>query len=188
MHEALAIPGRLRIDIVPMSGRNGVIYARDSAFSVRNGAVARSTAGFNDLLVLGFDVYAQPVERTVSVLRAQGFDLARVREDTWDGRRAWVVGASAGDLRTKQFWVDAERLLFVRVIEPAGQEGAGTSDIRFNRYRSVGGGWIAEEVDFLRDGRRNFLEVYYDVRTDVPIDERVFEAQQWSTAPHWMKR
>ena len=184
-HEALSLPGRLRIDIEPMATRNGVVYARDSVYTVRGGSVARAAAGFNDLLVLGFDVYAQPTERTLAVLRQSGFDLSRVREDTWMGTPVYVVGAAAGDLRSKQFWVDRERLLFVRLIQPAGPNATGTSEIQFNRYRPVGGGWIAEEVQFFRDGRRTFLEVYYDVRTGVPLDDRLFDARAWGSVPHW---
>jgi hypothetical protein len=187
-HEALALPGRLRIDQEPLAGRNGVVYARDSVFTVRGGSVTRAAPGFNDLLVLGFDVYAQPVERTLAVLRREGFDLSRVREDTWMGRPVYVVGAAAGDLHTKQFWVDRERLLFVRLIQPAGPNGSGSSEIQFNKYRPQGGGWISEEVQFFRDGRRNFLEVYYDVQTNVPLDERFFDARAWDAVPHWIKR
>ena len=32
-HEALSLPGRLRIDNEPMATRNGVVYARDSVFT-----------------------------------------------------------------------------------------------------------------------------------------------------------
>jgi len=187
-HEALALPGRLRIDQEPLAGRNGVVYARDSVFTVRGGSVTRAAPGFNDLLVLGFDVYAQPVERTLAVLRQEGFDLSRVREDTWMGRPAYVVGAAAGDLRTKQFWVDRERFLFVRLIQPAGPNGAGTSEIQFNKYRPEGGGWVSEEVQFFRDGRRAFLEVYYDVRTNVPLDDRFFDARAWDPVLPSIKR
>jgi len=184
-HEGLSLPGRLRIDMEPMATRNGTVYARDSVFTVRGGSVVRAAPGFNDLLVLGFDVYAQPTDRTLAVLRQSGFDLSRVREDTWMGTPVYVVGAAAGDLRSKQFWVDRERLLFVRLIQPAGPNATGTSEIQFNRYRPVGGGWIAEEVQFFRDGRRAFLEVYYDVRTGVPLDDRLFDARAWGSVPHW---
>jgi hypothetical protein len=184
-HEGLSLPGRLRIDMEPMATRNGTVYARDSVFTVRGGSVVRAAPGFNDLLVLGFDVYAQPTDRTLAVLRQSGFDLSRVREDTWMGTPVYVVGAAAGDLRSKQFWVDRERLLFVRLIQPAGPNATGTSEIQFNRYRQVGGGWIAEEVQFFRDGRRAFLEVYYDVRTGVPLDDRLFDARAWGSVPHW---
>lgn len=187
-HEALALPGRLRIDFEPVAGRNGVIYARDSVFTVRGGSVARTGAGFNDLLVLGFDVYAQPADRTLAVLRQSGFDLSRVHEDTWMGRAVYVVGAAAGDSRSKQFWIDRENLLFVRLIQPTGPNATSSSEIQFNRYRQVAGGWIAEEVQFFRDGRRTFLEVYYDVRTGVPLDDRFFDPRAWGSVPHWTTR
>src|SRR6476646_3458482 len=101
-YEALELPGRLRIDFDPVSGGNGVLYARDSQFVAANGRLVRAEPGINDLLLLGFDVYANPLARTDSLLRRQGFDLARVHEDTLEGRRMLVVGANAGETRRKQ--------------------------------------------------------------------------------------
>jgi cyclase len=51
-------------------------------------------------------------------LKRLGFDLATVHDDSWEGRPVYVVGARAGDLRTRQFWVDKERLVFVRRAAP----------------------------------------------------------------------
>src|SRR5205807_992838 len=83
-----------------------------------------------------------------------GFDLATVHEETWDGRPAYVIGARAGDVRTRQFWVDKERLLFVRLLEPGQRDTTRTSDTRFNEYRPVGAAWVSAEVAFLVDGRQ----------------------------------
>ena len=38
-HEAIKLPGRLRIDFDPVSAGNGVLYARDSQFVASNGRV-----------------------------------------------------------------------------------------------------------------------------------------------------
>jgi len=55
------------------------------------------------LIVLGFDVYRQPVERTMDQLRQapRVFDLSVLSEGSWQGRPVWIVGATAGDLRTR---------------------------------------------------------------------------------------
>ena len=39
------------------------------------------------LMVLGFDVYAQPVSQSAAKLTSLGFDLGNVRQDTWQGRK-----------------------------------------------------------------------------------------------------
>ena len=182
--EAVRIPGALRIDYEPLAKRNGILFVRDSQFLMANGLVTNATPSVHPLMVLGFDVYADAPERTLARLRSLGFDLDKFRQDTWQGRPAYVVGAAAGDLEARQFWVDRERLVFVRMIQP-GREPGRASEIRFDDYRPLGGGWIAPTVRFLTADRETFLERYEDVRADVALDDRLFDPRQWSAAPHW---
>ena len=182
--EAVRIPGALRIDYEPVANRNGILFVRDSQFLMANGLVTSATPSVHPLMVLAFDVYADPPERTLARLQSLGFDLTRLREDTWQGRPAYVVGAAAGNLEAKQFWIDRERLVFVRLIQP-GREPGRASEIRFDDYRPLGGGWIAPTVRFLTAGRETFLERYEDIRPDVPLDDRLFDPRQWNAAPHW---
>ena len=180
--EYAAIPGYLRIEVGPEADGRGVLFARDSSFAIRGGQVAARRAGRNPLMILGFDVYAQAPETTARVLLEEGFALSPVRMDTWQGRPAYVVGAAAGDLRTKQFWVDAERLVFVRMIEPFAGDTTKTEEILFNRYQPAGGGWIAPEVEVRVDGTLVFHEAYSDIRVDVPLDPSLWVPEQWTTA------
>jgi hypothetical protein len=186
--EAASVPGRLRIDVGPREGGTGVIYARDSVFVVRADSVTRAAPGLNALLLLGFDVYAAAPAKIEAGLRGLGFETGRFREDEWDGRPMYVVGAEPGDLHTRQFWVEKDRLLFVRMLEPDRRDPTRTSEMRFNKYRPLGGRWIAPEVEFLVDGKRVFLEEYEEVRADLPLDEALFDPHQWRTAPHWKAR
>lgn len=180
--EYAALPGRLRIEFEPPDSGNGALYVSDSEFVYTADTVASSTAFVHPLMVLGFDVYFDPADRTASRLEQLEFDLATVHEDTWDGRPVWVVGAKAGDLRTRQFWVDRERLLFVRLLEPGRRDTTRTSDVRFNKYRPAGGAWIAPEVAFLVDGQQRWLEEYTDIRVDVPLQPGLFDPRQWKRA------
>lgn len=184
-YEAMRLPGRLRIDFDPIRAGNGVLYARDSQFVMTNGRVSRADPGINDLLLLGFDVYANPTARTTALLRRQGFDLARVHMDTFEGRPMIVVGALAGDLRRKQFWVDAERMYFVRLLEPAPRDTAKLQDIRFVNYERRGDGWLAPRVEIYNDGKLVFSEDYLDISVDPAIDDALFEPSKWRSAKHW---
>lgn len=186
-YEALEVPGRLRIDFDPVSSGNGVLYARDSQFVAANGRLVRAEPGINDLLLLGFDVYANPVARTDSLLRRQGFDLARVHEDTLEGRRMIVVGARAGEPRRKQFWVDADRLLFVRLMEADPRDSMRVQDIRFVNYQPRGEAWISPRVEIHNGGKLVFSEDYSDIRTDVPLDESIFDPTPWRNPKNWVK-
>jgi hypothetical protein len=120
-YEAAELPGKLRIDIAPLEGKNTLLFRNDSLYEFKGGKLAESRPMVHPLMVLGFDVYAQPVDVTVRQLRSLGFDLGKLHESTWQGRPAYVVGAAAGDTVTRQFWIDKERLYFVRMVEPGKQ-------------------------------------------------------------------
>ncbi|HWE41378.1 MAG TPA: hypothetical protein VG432_02690 [Gemmatimonadaceae bacterium] len=185
--EALRVPGALRIDVEPLSQRNGILFVRDSQFIIGGGQLTRAIPSVHPLMVLGFDVYADPPERTLARIKALGFDLARMHEDVWQGRPVYVVGAAAGDTRSRQFWVDRQRLLFVRLLQP-DRDTTKTSEIRFNNYKPLGGGWIAPEVVFLLDGKPNFIERYEDIRVDPPLVDAVFDPRAWNAVPNWRPR
>jgi hypothetical protein len=184
-YEAMRLPGRLRIDFDPIRAGNGVLYARDSQFVMSNGRVSRADPGINDLQLLGFDVYANPTARTVALLRRQGIDLSRVHMDSFEGRPMIVVGALAGDTRRKQFWVDAERLYFVRLLSAAPRDTSKTQDIRFVNYARRGDAWLAPRVEIYTDGKLVFYEDYLDVSIDPVIDDALFDPSKWRAAKHW---
>lgn len=172
--EWAAIPGRLRIDMGPPEQGRTVIFARDSTFALSHGRVVQRVDRWNDLMPLGFDVYMQPVERTLQQLRRGGFDLSRFHVDSLDGVPVYVVGAERGDSTSKQFAIEAERLLFMRLIDPLPNQPGKTQHVWFRRYEPLGQGWIAPEVEVLVDGRRVFHETYADVRIGEPLDDALF--------------
>ena len=186
-YEAMRLPGKLRIDFDPVSAGNGVLYVRDSQFVVQNGRPLRGDPGINELMLLGFDVYASTVPRVATRLRREGFDLTRVHETTFLGRPVIVVGARRGDFNRKQFWVDAERMLFVRLLEPTPRDSTKMQDIRFVNYERRGTAWIAPRVEIWSEGKLVFFEDYDDVKINVPLDEALFEPARWKTAKHWTK-
>jgi len=183
-YEALSLPGRLRID-TDLQSRGGVLFARDSVFTFSGGKLVRADSGLNELLVLGFDVYAQPVPRSEGVLRRLGFDLTKFHEATWQGKPVYVVGALRGDTTSKQFWIDRDRLLFVRLIAKTAR---GRTDTRFSQYVQYGEGWVATVVEQYVNGRRALLEQYSGVRVNASLPDALFDPKQWATAPHWARK
>lgn len=186
--EAGKFPGRLRID-TDTANRSGVIYSGDSVYRFTNGKLAGASADMNELLILGFDVYMQPAARTVEILHGRGIDMSKVSRSTWEGRPVFVVGAASGDTLSKQFTIDAERLLFMRLVETVTtQSGARRLDYRFLKYVPHGNAWISEEVVGLRDGKPSLHEVYADIRVDVPLDDATFDPAQYATFTPWYRR
>ena len=183
-HEALGCPGKLRIDIEPLTDNNGIIFADNTVTSFKDGKVVGTRPFVHMLLVLGFDVYCQPAETTIEQVKAQGFDLSKLHEDTWEGQPVYVVGADKGDLKSKQFWIDKNRLLFVRIIEPDRRDSTKTADTRFVDYRKMDKGWVAAGVQMYIDGKEVFSEEYSDIQIDVKLNPAIFDPKQFTTA-HW---
>jgi outer membrane lipoprotein-sorting protein len=185
-HEAAMLPGKLRIDIGEPSQGNGVLLADGTLTRFRAGKVTTSAPFVHMLLVLGFDVYRQSAQRTIEEVAGQGYDLGKLRQDTWEGKPVYVVGADAGDSKTRQFWIEKNRLLFVRLIEPDEHDEAKTDDIRFTDYRKVSPGWVAAGVELYVDGKNVFSEQYADIRVNPKLDPAIFDPRQFATR-HWEK-
>jgi hypothetical protein len=181
-NEYLAIPGRLRIDFLPLSDHSGVLYADGKVHSFVNGKPT-TQSGLNPALVLIGDVYAQPPEETLRQLDTLGFQRGVVRQETWRGKPHWVVGAPAGDTTSSQFWVDTDSLLVRRIIQK-NTTGARTTvtDIHLDDYKDAGGYPVAFKIMFYRDGRLFFREDYFDVKTNVAIPAEVFDPAKWVEA------
>jgi len=172
--ERAMIPGRLRIDVGRATGNTSIVYSGDSLFVWRGDSTLTRAATRNILLIIGFDVYRQAPETTLAVLAAEHFPMTPVREDTWEGRPVYVIGAASGDLKSHQLWIDKDRLLFMRAIEPDQRDSTKTVDMRFDNYVKVPSGWLSETVEVYRDGKLVQREEYSDVRTNVPVDPQIF--------------
>ena len=185
-YEAARLPGKLRIDIGPAADGNGVVLADGEVTVFRGGKTTATRHSLNMLLVLGFDVYRQDAATTIQVVQAEGYDLSKIREDSWEGHPAYVVGADKGDLKSKQFWIAKDTLLFMRIIEPAREDPAKLDDIHFTDYRPLAGAWVAARVEVYSEGKLVFSEDYSDIRANVRIEPAVFDPQRYNTT-HWEK-
>jgi hypothetical protein len=177
-YESALLPGKLRIDIGPASEGNGILVADGALTLFKGGQVTETRPFVHMLLVLGFDVYRQAAETTIAQVKGQGFDLSKMCEDIWEGQPVYVVGADRGDLKTKQFWVDKKRLLFVRMIEPDEKEPAKSNDSRFTDYKKLPVGWVAARVEFFVDGKNVFSEEYSEIKTNPKLDAGMFDAKR----------
>jgi hypothetical protein len=181
-YEALTVPGKLRIDIAPLEKGDGIIFADRKIYQFRNGKLAGSRDFVHPLLVLGFDVYGQPVETTAAQLKGLGIDLSVVHEEPWQGSTAVVVGAKQGDLTTPQFWIDKRNLVFTRLFQTAGRDTKSVQETQFNGYQKVkGGGWVSAEVKFYVDGRLTTSEEYTNIKTNTNLSPDLWNPEKWTT-------
>ncbi len=179
-YEALEVPSKLRIDIAPLDSGKAIFFRGDSVYDVEGGTIRNSAPFVHPLLILGFDVYLDPPARTAQRLSAQGFDMNTVSEGTWKGTPVWIVGAQAGDSTKKQFWIEKERMLFVRSLEvtPKGH----FVETIFDGYQKLGGGWIETVVQFNVDGVAKQKEEYGNPKGDVKLPEALFDPGHFAKA------
>ncbi len=181
-YEAASVPGLLRIDIAPLGEAPSILFTSDSTLVARPGAAVVRRGGGNPLMLLGFDIVAIPAAETLAGMLAVGIDTAAVRADVWQGRPAVVVGGAVGDEASPQVWFDRERLVFVRLIE---RQGDVRSEVLFNDYAPLGGGWIAPHVQAFADGVLVQEERYRAIRADVALPAGTFDTRTWPAVAWW---
>ena len=183
-HEALRLPGKLRIDIGDPAQNDGYLMVDGDLTIMQGGKEVGHRPLVNMLLVLGFDVYRQTAEATANVAKSEGYDLKKIHEETWQGQPVYVVGADKGDLKSKQFWIEKDRLLFVRLFEPAQTDPNKFQDVRFADYRELAGGWVAARVEVYVDDKKVFSEEYSDIKGNPKLDPGTFDPRQFNST-HW---
>lgn len=162
-YEAMQMPDKLTIKINNFDSGNGMMMRNDSLYQFSGGSIAGTRPMLHPLLILGFSIYNQPVEKTMKDLKALGVDFDKFHKKVYQGKKVYVVGADEGDENSTQFWIEKDRLLFVRLIQNFG-EGR-SQDIRFNKYQPLDKAWIAPEVLFYGNGKLRLKEVYSNIRT-----------------------
>lgn len=191
--ESIKSPGMLRIDVAASDAdsiQRTILFRRDSLYQWRPGRpVAPGRALVHPLQLLFMDIQWVRPEQTTAKLTAAGFDLSRTHETTWNGRAMTVVGAAAGDSASRQFWVERERMLVVRVIEPGPQPNAPMRDTQVREHlRTAAGAWVEKDMRFYEglgaQAREQQTELYTQVRTDVPLDDSIF--MPGSPPPAWV--
>jgi hypothetical protein len=185
-YEALELPGKLRIDIAPLDGMNTILFREDSVYQFEGGVLKSAKALVHPLLLLGFDVYEATVQETVEKLRGLQYNLSKLHQTDWQGRKTYVVGAERGDSLSPQFWIDAERLYFVRSFEPSKQNPGVIHETRFEKYVPLEGGWVETEVHFLANGKQRAKEEYSNLKANVELNPGIFNPQVW-IAPGWIR-
>jgi len=186
-YNAGAIPGKWRIDLVSPASGNGYVMVDGITTIIQKEKIANAMPYVNLLNLLGFDVYKQDPDATIKILKKEGFDLSKFHEETWEGKPVYVVGAEQGDLNSKQFWVDKDKLLFVREIQPVPSDPGEPHDFRITHYQRLAGGWFAHMVEvYTWEGKKFFFQEYSDVEVNVKLVPGVFDPQQFKET-HWEK-
>ncbi len=173
-YNAMQLPGRLRVDIAPALSGRVLMYHGDSMFQMQRGHIRQAAIEPSYLFILLEDLHTQPPERTIAELRPI-FHLDRTHETVWQGRPVIVVGALAGDTVSNQFWLDKERLILVRLMQPNGMNPRAPLDARILGYQPLGGGWMENEIQIRLGGQLVQTREYHDPKTAVHFEAGMFD-------------
>lgn len=170
-HEIGSFPGYLAIKYDTKDSKNGVIFAANKVYGIKDGIAKEPKPFIHDLILVGFDVYFLNPERTCHLLDSLGYNLKEVHETDFEGRKVYVVGAKRGDESTPQFWIDAERMYMHRIIYKKKEN---ITDCIFGDYVKTQGKWVAKKVIFKHEGKIQMIEKYYDLRFPKEISPDYF--------------
>ncbi|MFZ0199602.1 MAG: hypothetical protein WAL05_10465, partial [Candidatus Sulfotelmatobacter sp.] len=84
------------------------------------------------------------------------------------------------------FWVEENRMLFVRLFEPTRTDAAKFQDIRFEDYKPLANAWLAERVEVYVDNKEIFSEEYFNIVGNAKLALGTYDPNQFSTT-HWEK-
>jgi len=177
-HEAATFPGKLVIKYDSMTSRNGVVFANNTVTGIKDGIAKTPRLFIHDLLLVGFDVYFLQPELSCKILDSLGYDLNKVREDKFEGRDVYVVGAEKGNDSIPQFWIDKERLYMHRIVYKKGKQ----MDVVFRDYVKMEGYWVAKEVEFKSNGMLQMVEKYYNIKLPKNLNTEIFDPKQFLNA------
>ena len=170
-YETYQFPGKLAIKYDSISSGDGLLFANDTLSVFRAGEIISQKRRIHDLVVLSMDICSQDVGKTISQLNELGYDLTKMHINIWNGKEAYVVGAEKGDTTSKQFWIEKERLIFVRMLSI---ENGQYKEIIFDDYTKFNDSWIEQTVIFKLDGKIFMKEEYFNIRESNNINPNNF--------------
>jgi hypothetical protein len=178
-HEAIAFPGKLVIKFNDFADGNGAIYAQDSQYVFKEKTLQNRRRRVHELLVLAFDVYHQPVAKSVAQLQEAGIDLNKVFSTTWQGKKVYVVGVRNFQEKASHFIIDQEKLWLLQTVRQAGNN---RSVVDVKGYQKVKGNWIATDLTFSTNGKTTMRELYYNMKFPATLPDNLFTTEGFAAA------
>lgn len=174
-----ALPGRMRVELLPSSKRTGSVRNRQRLAVFERGRRVSMVSRVDLSMLVAYDVFAQSVDTTIMWLDSARVRFALVRRDELNGRDVWVVGANAGDTTSSQFWVDAELWRVLRVIQREPRAPGEISDARFVEYAEVLDVPVPLRIQVYRSGRLAEQHEISDLIVNPSVPGRAFDLSRW---------
>ncbi len=160
-------PGHLLIKYDSLDSDAGMIFRKDSMYRFSYGMLRGQTYRPHELLILGFDVYHQPVEKTLNQLKNLNYNLEMAKDTTIMDLQGYLIGNPA----SKAFFIDKERWLFRKSFMITSGDTISTS---FSNYKDTEKGPLALHVSFYRNQNKVFQEIYYNIKFPEELPDALF--------------
>ena len=177
-YEHIVYPDKFRIDFGDTTSGNAAIITNDSVYSFRKGVLARTSVNDDDLTFMLGGMYFYPYDSVKAMLTHSGYDLHKFFETKFNGNDVYVIGANNADDKTKQLWIDKEKLVVVKFISyNNGEKEEGI----FSNHKQFGNSWSETACDFYVDGKLIQKEKYFDCKAGENINPKIFDYKQFSS-------
>lgn len=182
-YEAGIFPRLFRIDFGDPKEGNGVIYRGDTAYSFRQGQKPKPVVNPNILVYLLGGMYYDTADQAFKKLGADGFDLSKTYQTTWNGRTATAFGVASADSTKSQLWFDAKDHYLVRMIQ---QKEKSRLECHFAKHQLINKIWHETEIKIFLNGKIYQTEEYHDFKTNVTLNPDFFDPDKYGSW-HWLK-
>lgn len=166
-------PGHLLIKYDSLDSEAGMIFRKDSMYRFSYGMLRGQTYRPHELLILGFDVYHQPIEKTMKQLKALNYNIDIVKDTAMMNLHGYLIG----DPDSKAFFIDKERWLFRKSYMITSGDTVSTT---FSNYEETVKGPLATHVTFYRNQRKVFQEIYYNITFPEELPDALFSPENFT--------
>lgn len=177
-HEAISSPGKLLIKFNSKDSKDGALFENGKVHVFKKGEGPVTKTKLHDLCLAAFDIYFLKPEVTCRLLDSLGYNLNLAREDVFDNRKVFVVGAKKGDSLSNQIWIDVERFYLHRIIY---KQGKTINDACLTDYSKIENNWVAKKIIFKQNGVLEVEEKYFDIRFPKELSPDLFNPEKFNT-------
>lgn len=178
-YQALSVPGKQAIKFDDKGSNNGILFRDGLQYGYANGELIQKAERLNEVMILGFDMFVQPVTKTLEQLDLMGIDYTLMYEDEWQSRAVYVIGVSEPNLNRPQFWLDKEELYLVKTGQ-IGREST-VQEAEFGNYMKENGYWFAREILIRVNGQKALLQEYSEIVFSDSLNQEVFIPESFPT-------
>lgn len=175
-HESVEFPDKFRIDFGDTKDGNFVIFKKDSVYRYKNSVLKNTNYDSNTLLLLLGGMYYRSLSDVTLRLQNEHYNTHILSTQKIGKEHFYVIGALKGDTLSNQIWVNKHNWKVFRIIEKMDETSI--MDMTFDSYQKHCNGFVETKVTFKRNGKKEQVEEYYNIKEVSSFPPEVFNPKQ----------